>query len=327
MSYENKVKPKSKSRAKVKKYIARILIFLCFVLFIAFCYEEIEKYRDGKKYPPVGSMVEVNNHKIHVFSKGEGKKTVVFSPGWGVACPYADFYPLMNEVSKYAKTVIYDRPGYGWSEVTDASRDIDEIAKEMHEALVKSGAKPPYILVGHSLGCLEVLRYTQMYHDEVDGVVLIDGRSPEYVDNREPKYLLNKLLLESGIARVLFNTTNLYDSVTQSRNNLKLLPENLIEMDKAMLLKKEFNKNMLDEGKNVAKNSSTVITNGKLGETPLRILSSESNIQNDEQWKKTQEDLTKWSTNSKQTTIKGTKHYIHLYYPERVSEEIYELVK
>ncbi|NFT08785.1 alpha/beta hydrolase, partial [Clostridium botulinum] len=83
-------------------------------------------------------------------------------------------------MSKYGKVVTYDRSGHGWSEVTDVPRDIDNIMKEMHETLEESGQKAPYILVGHSYTSLPVIRFAQVYKNEVSGIVLIDGGNLEY---------------------------------------------------------------------------------------------------------------------------------------------------
>ncbi len=53
----------------------------------------------------------------------------------------------------------------------------------MHESLGKAGEKLPYILVGHSMGSLEAIRFAQMYKDEVKGIVMIEAGNPEYYAN------------------------------------------------------------------------------------------------------------------------------------------------
>lgn len=143
-----KLKLKSKKRFRKAMFIS--LIFVAFILLMGLSYEKIGQYNDSKKYLSAGKMVNVNNHKINVFTKGEGNVTVVFTGGLNEPSSYAQFYPLYNVISKHAKIAVYDRPGHGWSEITDVPRDIDSMVKEMHTALIESGQKPPYILVGHS---------------------------------------------------------------------------------------------------------------------------------------------------------------------------------
>lgn len=130
---------KLKGVKRFRKYVFRVLVCIVVILLIGFSYEKIGEYNDAKKYSPVGKMIDVNNHKINVYSKGKGNVTVVFSSGTNTPSTYADMYSLYNEISKYTKTAVYDRPGHGWSEVTDVPRDTDSLVKEMHTALIKSG--------------------------------------------------------------------------------------------------------------------------------------------------------------------------------------------
>ncbi|WP_454054132.1 alpha/beta fold hydrolase [Clostridium sp. Marseille-Q7071] len=114
---ENKKKKMTKQKGlkRFRQYLLRGVIFVVFILLIGCLYERIGGYKDEKNYLPVGKMVEVNNHKINVFSKGEGNSTVVFTGGLNEPSSYADFYPLYNEISNYTRIVTYDRPGHGWS--------------------------------------------------------------------------------------------------------------------------------------------------------------------------------------------------------------------
>ncbi|MCX7746899.1 MAG: hypothetical protein N2645_08410 [Clostridia bacterium] len=73
-------------------------------------------------------------------------------------------------------------------------------------------------------------------------------------------------------------------------------------------------------------NAKTVLDNGKLGNLPLRILTSESNSLISE-WKNSQEALKEWSTDSKQMIVKGSRHSIPHYSPDIVNNEIINLVK
>jgi pimeloyl-ACP methyl ester carboxylesterase len=49
--------------------------------------------------------------------------------------------------------------------------------------LLKRGLKPPYLLVGHSLGGLYMQYYTKKYPNEVIGLVLVDSTHPnDFID-------------------------------------------------------------------------------------------------------------------------------------------------
>ena len=61
--------------------------------------------------------------------------------------------------------------------------------------LAAADIRPPYILVGHSLGGLYVQMFAKKYLQEVSGVVLLDASSPE-----APPELKTRARLEPGTA-------------------------------------------------------------------------------------------------------------------------------
>lgn len=147
----------------LRKFCLCGIIGFIILLAAGLIYEKSGEYLDNRKYTPPGKIVKINGHKMHIYTEGSGDSTVVFASGFGIPCPYTDFYPLYSKISKHAKIAVYDRPGYGWSEEAIASIDIDTTAAELHELLERSGQKPPYILVGHSLASLEIIRFAQLY--------------------------------------------------------------------------------------------------------------------------------------------------------------------
>lgn len=329
---EKRRKAKLKSKRRFKRYIFSSLICVVFILLIGLSYEKIGEYNDSKKYPQVGKMVDVNNHKINIFSKGEGTTTVVFTGGLNSPSSYADFYPLYSVISKYTKIAVYDRPGHGWSELTDVPRDIDSIVKEMHTALLESGQKPPYILVGHSLASLSVIRFSQTYKNEVSGILLIDSGSPEYyfknsVASNSSTSFKYHMLKSLGIARLALYHSNYSSKFVSGQNDFKLLPDELKQLYFAMTLKTMYNKNIIDEGKMARNNAKTILDNEKLGDIPLRILTSESNTLSIPGWENSQIAFKNWSTNSTQMVVKGSRHSIHQFAPDVINNEIIKLIK
>jgi pimeloyl-ACP methyl ester carboxylesterase len=333
-----------KETKEIKKKIrvnfkTKLILGAIFLLLVGIIYEHIEEYQDFNKYVPVGQLINVDGHYMHIYGQGIGEVKVVFSAGWKIPSPYVDFYPLYNEISKYTRTLVYDRPGYGWSEIADTPRDIDTIAKEMHELLMKSGEKPPYILVGHSIGSLEVLRFAQLYKNEVKGIILIDGSNPEmYINNKVKASGLIRLrtsiknnliffLNKTGITRLLFQIAGFYDttSLATARNNLKQAPESFKKIDQAMFLRTFNNKNQCDEGDNKENNANTVTANGYLTDVPLRIITSEerNSYKGEAQ---NQVNLKKWSQNSEQIIVKESGHAIHWVHPEVINNEILNLI-
>jgi pimeloyl-ACP methyl ester carboxylesterase len=57
--------------------------------------------------------------------------------------------------------------------------DAYDSAANLYQALQNAGIPGPYIVAGHSYGGLVVRAFTDLYRDEVMGMVLVDGSHPE----------------------------------------------------------------------------------------------------------------------------------------------------
>jgi pimeloyl-ACP methyl ester carboxylesterase len=122
----------------------------------------------------------VESRRTHVSVDGEGP-AVVLSAGAGVKDPRAGFAAVTAALRDRAMTVVFDRPGFGKSETTTGPRDADTSARRLDELLTIAGIPFPVVLVGHSIGSFDVLRYAQLYPGKVTAVVLLDGTPPPYV--------------------------------------------------------------------------------------------------------------------------------------------------
>jgi pimeloyl-ACP methyl ester carboxylesterase len=313
-----------------RKPFTKVSIIILLITIIGSIYQSSMVQYECKKYKKPGQFIDVYNNKMHLYSEGEGTPTVVFTVGSGTPSAYTDYYFIQKEISKITRTISYDRFGYGWSDKISIDRNIDQVVEELHTLLEKSGEKPPYVLVGHSLSSLEVIRFAQVFQKEVVGVVLIDGGNPRFYATLSekatlvPMYIL-QLAGKSGMIRILGNLGILIP-LTDEKKRAGLLPEELSKIDKALFYKGSGDKNNINEVKNINENANIVIDGGAIGNIPLIILTSEKSA-NDMTWEKTQVQLKDWSTNSVQEIIKQSTHYIHWDKPNVVIERIKELVE
>jgi pimeloyl-ACP methyl ester carboxylesterase len=88
-----------------------------------------------------------------------------FSFDWGLVQP---------RVSRFARVCSYDRAGLAWSQPGPIPRTMLQDASELHALLRAAGVKPPYVLVGHSVGGLIARVYAGRYPREVAAMVLVD---------------------------------------------------------------------------------------------------------------------------------------------------------
>lgn len=123
---------------------------------------------------PPGELFDIGGRRLHCLRLGEGRPTVVFESGGGGGSALQD-RPAQRLVSAFARTILYDRAGLGWSDPPPPGRSFVERAGDLHALLQRAGEAPPYVLVGGSFGGLTARTFSFRYPDEVAGMVLLDA--------------------------------------------------------------------------------------------------------------------------------------------------------
>ncbi len=134
------------------------------LVFMASCTPVYEAPRD--------ELVDVGTHRLYIHCVGAGRPTVVIDTGVGET--YTSWESIIESLSHETRICAYDRAGYGQSEPGPMPRDSQRTAHELHQLLSNSGEEGPFLLVGHSLGGLNMQMYADRYPDEVTGMVLLD---------------------------------------------------------------------------------------------------------------------------------------------------------
>jgi pimeloyl-ACP methyl ester carboxylesterase len=114
----------------------------------------------------------VQGRPQHILELGSGSPTVLFLNGRG--SKLEDFNLVQSEIAKLTRTLAYDRAGIGQSAPSDTVRTFDIMTRELDEILANENIKPPYILVGHSLGGFLARYFYHVHHEQVAGIVFID---------------------------------------------------------------------------------------------------------------------------------------------------------
>ncbi|WP_348695613.1 alpha/beta hydrolase family protein [Duganella fentianensis] len=151
--------------------------------------------------------------------------TVVFENGSRVTLDKWD--KVIEGVAPQASVFAYNRPGYGKSESTPAARDGLNIVEELRHNLQHEGLKPPYILVGHSLGGLYVQLFAKRHPEEVAGIVLVDALYPGVIKKPEDFPALTRLgamLFFSNSVRREINAIDQTGQQVLAQGNIDKLP-------------------------------------------------------------------------------------------------------
>lgn len=227
---------------------------------------------------------------------GKGKPTVVFESGLGDG--KESFAEVFADLQPDASVFAYDRPGYGgtgaFAADSDGARTGEEVSRHLHDLLSAAGAKPPYLLVGHSIGGLYVLSFARLYPDEVAGLVLVDGRPAGFTAACEA-----------------------------SRTGLCTPPDAVIAL---------FPANQKAEFRGVPATEAFAASPEDLGDLPVTIIAAGKPPtlaagQFQPIWEAMQQDFANRARQGRYVHAKHQQHYVHQENPRLVASEIRRMLK
>lgn len=135
---------------------------------------------DDPVYTHPHRLVEVEpGRRLNLYCIGKGSPTVVFDSG---LTDETDVWALVQPViAAQTQACSYDRAGSGYSDPGQRAGTSANIVDDLHRLLSAAGIKPPYVLVGHSYGGMNVRLYADLHLNEVAGMVLIDPSEEDWV--------------------------------------------------------------------------------------------------------------------------------------------------
>jgi pimeloyl-ACP methyl ester carboxylesterase len=110
--------------------------------------------------------------RMNLYCSGAGSPTVVLEGGWSDSdVAWRMVQPL---VAKRTRVCSYDRAGLGFSDAAPGPRDTVHIVDDLEALLHAGGLKPPYVLVGYSMGSFSVRLFADRHLPDVAGMVLVE---------------------------------------------------------------------------------------------------------------------------------------------------------
>ena len=313
---------------KILRNILRVILIVITVIalfvIISLVRHKVCSSREKDLLTPLGELVEVNGHKMSVYTEGDGYKTLVFMSGSGTCSPILD-KSLYSLLSNDYKIVVVEKFGYGFSDVVDENRDIDTMLSETRMALDKAGIKGPYVLCPHSMSGLEALYWVQKYPEEVEAIVGLDMAVPDYYDEMN----INIPIMKLGQYGAALGITRWIPSLAES-DAIKAgtLSEKEKEIYRAVFYQKTATVTMIDEVKAVKQNANIVKENG-IPQVPMLLFISDGSGGTGftkEKWRSIPENYISDCDNASYIEL-DCPHYVHDYKYDEISKEIRKFIQ
>ena len=138
-------------------------------------------------------MVAVGGRALQVSSVGSGPVTLVILSGSNILFPGLEYAPLADALREWYSVLIPSKFGYGFSDLTEAPRDVDTVVEEYRRVLAALKHPFPVVLAAHSMGFLEALHWASKYPEEISALVGLDPATPDAYQNMDLASVLHHL--------------------------------------------------------------------------------------------------------------------------------------
>ena len=109
---------------------------------------------------------------LNLYCAGKGSPTIVMEVGLSENA--LTWWKVQPRLAKLSRVCVYDRAGLGFSPIGPMPRDTRAEVADLEHMLKAARVKPPYLLVGHSMGGYNVRLFASRHSNDVAGLVLID---------------------------------------------------------------------------------------------------------------------------------------------------------
>jgi pimeloyl-ACP methyl ester carboxylesterase len=293
--------------------------------FVGAIYQVIATRLSERKYPPPGRLINIGGYRLHIHCSGAAGAqvgpTIVMDAGIG-ECSLG-WSLVQPEIAKFARVCTYDRAGLGWSDPSPTARTSQQIVNELHALLTDAGIEPPYLMVGHSFGGLNLRLYASQFPEEVAGMVLVDASHENYSLSH-----LNSFYIRLGLLTAPLGLPRLFAGFVISENPIFAGDSKYPSAYRAIATSTKYLNTVRREYSAMDESWSQARSSKKsLGDRPLVVLLPTSDDELFPVAKKLQEDLASRSTEGKLVLVENSGHHIQHDQPKMVIDAVREVVE
>lgn len=283
LPYSNGVRKVSMKKQRSPKDKIKITItMIVAILIIGIVTQNIVDFIDGERLKKRVNYTTVDELRMDYRIEGEGSYTIIFDGDIGTTLE--GWTPVVEELKEKGniKTFVYNRQGYGYSDISSNGRTPEEQARDLKILLRKAGVSGPYIVVGEGYGSLVLTSFTEQFKESVIAAIMINPINEKYTQTDEYKKSQTITKIRRNIERIgsNFGLTMLLDKLNLDIN-LEDYENSLLEKNKdeflALRTKARYTKAVYNELNNVLKGTSHSQIEGVFSNIPYYLLAKNGN--------------------------------------------------
>lgn len=300
---------------KMVRFLAATLLLAVLLLGVGAAHQTVAGFRDRRNNPPPGRLVDVGGYRMHIDCVGDGSPSVILEAGLGDT--WLTWYKVQPVVGRFTRVCSYDRAGMGWSDPSPRPRTGKVIAEELHTLLQSADVAPPFVMVAHSHGGLNIREYTDLFRTDVVGMVLVDAVHPDQYE-RFPREF--RRYNEEFLRRESWKRKTMPFGIPRLLGWCGSGPAEIRPMLRAVDCRSGPWSEHLSEFEAWSEDASDVRAAKHLGDMPLIVVSHDPeqgastslDREINRTWSELQSDLAQLSSNSTQIIAAGSSHTIQL---------------
>lgn len=306
---------------KPASIMKNLFLIILVLVFVGFAYQGIVNKIDRSKISPENKYLRLDGKKTYFKYDGETKPTLVFDSNLGLGMNEWDKETSLIEKEYGYRTFVYDRAGYGFSEL-GKSKTLEEQAKQLRLILRRVNIGGPFILVGEGYGSLVMCNFAKLYPELVQGMILINPINEEALNNKDymKQFSSHKFTRLTQKYGSYFGLTSIMDKfgIIKNPNGIEELSKEHLNKFNMLRTKSDYNGAYYDELSNIINKNSNSQKKGLLNGKPLSI------IVNNKDFSKEQESLRKLTSPNMSQIIsaKNNTDIIPLEKPELILDSI-----
>ncbi|GHE28865.1 alpha/beta fold hydrolase [Sphingobacterium griseoflavum] len=149
-------------------------------------------------YSQIDTLIRINSCNLHFKVNAGAGKPILFESGGGLDHRQWDSIANILHENLHATTIIYDRQGFGKSEIDTVRYNILTEVQGLEDAIEQLGYdQSDMLLVSHSLGAFYSRLYAHRNPASVKGIIMFDPRIPTTDDVKFAKDIAKSLVRDA----------------------------------------------------------------------------------------------------------------------------------